>query len=404
MVRGKKKKLIALFIGISALFAGAVSWLIKPLDSTIAPARILSSVALVESEDSVAQKVEKKIAREHKEGAAAVGRARVFACDRSSEEGDYVLTPEDVQKSLDSWDRLRVQVAQSLTHSENPEHLLLVALFGSGGEEKLSLSAMERALAADPDNSLTLWSFLASCSLHPEAAVCADGSIEKRAILADGNNGQLWGEIAGYRFERGDTAGAYDALTKANTAPQFNSYFIEYVELVERGLAASTDASYLERSIAASGIAAALVSKISPVLQGCKQQAAESAEWRQTCLEYGKRLENDGRSVWSTMFGTSLQKKMYEISGDTTKIAEANFRYQLIMDTVASINSQDGFVLLFDEQVSADYMKEWSAHGEFRAMQFLQAEVVRLSQQPGYDPCKLKEARKSAANDWAQES
>lgn len=389
-----KEKRATLSIGFLLLLAGLFFWLVTPFDSPNAPPRLVFSSL----NNSIEQNESTAVTQENPGESETVIPARIFVCDPSSEEGDYELTPEDVQKSLDSWDRLRVQVAQSLMQSEDPGHLLMVALLGSAGEEKLGFSAMERALAADPDNSLTLWSFLASCSLHPEAAVCLDGSIEKRAILADGNNGQLWGEIAGYRFERGDTAGAYDALTKANTAPQFNRYFIEYVELFERGLAASTDASYLERSIAASGIAAALVSKISPVLQGCKRQAAESAEWRQTCLEYGKRLENDGRSVLSTMFGTSLQKSMYEISGDTTKIAEADFRYQLIMDTVASINSQGGFVLLFDEQVSADYMKEWSAHGEFRAMQFLQAEVLRLSQQPGYDPCKRIKTRKSAVN------
>lgn len=383
-----KRKHITLFVGFLLLLASLVFWLVTPFDSPNVPPRLaFSSLGY-----SLGQNEPRSVTQTNPEDSASIIPARAFACDLSQEAGTDELIPEDVQESLDSWDRQRIEITASLAHSENPEHLLMAALLGSGGEEKLGFSAMERALAADPDNPLTLWNFLASCSLHPEATVCADGSIEKRAILADGGNGQLWGEIAGYRLERGDTEGAYDALTSANTAPQFNGYFIEHVEMFERGLAATTNEPYLERMVRAIGFAAALVSKFYPVLQGCKEQAVESAVWRQACLEYGERLEIDGGSFLSTMFGTSLQKKMYEISGNTAKIAEADSRYQLIMDMVQSINSQDGFVLLFDERILADYTKEWASYGEFRAMQFLQAEVVRLRQQPGYDPCKLKKA------------
>ncbi|MCH8136411.1 MAG: hypothetical protein IIB77_10570, partial [Proteobacteria bacterium] len=304
------------------------------------------------------------------------------------------LTIDGFQTLKNSQDHERFQAAALLANSKDPEHLLMAALIGFDGQAKLGLSAMENALAVDPDNPLTLWSFLDSCSLHPKAAKCANGSIEKRAILADGGNGLLWGKIADYRLRRGDTAGALDALINANTAPQFNGYFIEYVEMLERGLAAATDNPYRKRITNAIGIAAAMPQRFYHVFQGCKEQATESAEWSQACLGYGKRLERDGRTVMSTRFGIALQKWMYEIAGDEARFAETDLRGRLITEAMESGYTDDGWVLLaYDDQVLADYMNEWSAHGEFQALQFLQEEVVRLSKQPGYDPCERRRGK-----------
>lgn len=387
---GMRKKRVVLLLGMAALLVGLVFWLVTPSGSPTVPSRL----AFSSLDYSIEQNEPTEVAQENPEDGATVIPARVFACGQSSEAGDYQLTQDDVQKSLDSWDRLQVAVAASLRYSENPEHLLTAALIGSDGETKLDLAVMERALNADPDNPLTLWNFLDACSLHPEATMCADGSIEKRAILADGGNGLLWGKIAGYRLERGDTSGAYVALIRANTAPQFNGYFIEHVEMLERGLAAATDDPYLERIVSAIGIAAAMALKFYIPIRKCREQAAESAEWLRACLDFGKRLEIDGRTVMSTLLGIGLQKIMYEMSGDTKKKSDADFRLRLYRNTIKSMNSENVKVVMFyDDQVLADFISEWSAHGELRAHQFVQEEVVRLSKQPGYDPCKRREEK-----------
>lgn len=402
-----KKKHVTLFIGSLLLVAGLVFWLDTLFDSPNAPqpAPVFSPVNLVTSEESAGQNELTNIADEKRDGAATAGRARVFTCTAYPElEVSGIISPEITIGNAPNVIKRQywapVEIEKSLKHSKDPEHLLMVALLGSGTTSKLGVSAMEKALAVDPDNLLTLWNFLDACSLHPEATVCANGSIEKRAILANGDNGLLWGKIADYRLERGDIAGAYGALIKATSAPWFNNYFIEHVEMLERGLAAATNYPYRKRITNAIGVAAAMPFMFYNVFQGCEEQAAGSAEWLQACIEYGKRLEHDGRTILSIGFGISLQRQMYEVAGDTTKIEQAVLRFRRIADTMESGYSDDGWVLLaYDDQVLADYMTEWSAHGELRAMQFVQEEVVRLSQQPGYDPCKLNEARKSATND-----
>lgn len=390
-----RKKRIALLLGIAALLTGLVFLLVSPFDSANppAPALIFGSGDLVEPEDSAAHNEPLRVARENSKR-AAIDPDRVFACRAYSELDAPELTIGGFKTLKNSQNHERFQAADLLTNSKDPEHLLMAALIGFDGKTKPGLSVMENALAADPDNPLTLWSFLDSCSLHPKAPKCADGSIEKRAILADGGNGRLWGKIADYRLARGDTVGALDALINANTAPQFNGYFIEHVEMLERGLAAATDNPYRERITNAIGIAAAMPQPIYKVFQGCKEQAAESAEWSQACLGYGKRLERDGRTVMSTTFGIALQKVVYKMAGDEARLADTDLRGRLITEAMESGYTDDGWVLLaYDDQVLADYMNEWSAHGEFQALQFLQEEVVRLSKQPGYDPCERRRGK-----------
>ena len=360
---------------------------------------MFSSVDIVESEDSVARNEATQIARGNKEEATAVGSARVFACDWSDASEPAIALGSDQEHSGSLYQK-RDEIAALLAQSKDPEHMLAAALIGFDRKSKEHFAAMEKALAADPNNPLILWNFLHACSLTLEEAVCQAKRIEKRAGLSDGGNGALWGRLAGYRLRRGDTTGAFDALIKANTAPQFNRYFIEHVGVLERGFAAATDIAYRERIIGGIGMTVGTTSDLTGVYKGCMVQAPESAEWLQACTEYGKRLERDGRTTLSTLIGIGIQKKMYEMSGDAQKVVDADFRRRLITDIMHSGNSSDDEVLLlFDDQVMADFIAEWSAHGELRAMQFVKEEVVRLSQQPGYDPCKLNSARKSATND-----
>lgn len=398
-----KKKRIIVSLGILGLLSGLVLWLVAPVDSPNVPQQLVfSSISnLGKSVESASQygsiePVQKSLAND----AGAVS-AQVFSCDEQTKTDEPALSAERMEEIQASEIQKRVDVGISLRISRDPEHLLIAALIGSDRQSKRHLAAMENALFVDPDNRLTLWNFLDTCSLHPEATVCADGSIERRAILADNGNGQLWGKIAGYRLDRGDKSSAYDALLNANTAPYFNDYFIEHVEMAERGFAAATDDPYLERVIRAIGIAAGMSMNVAAIFQDCEKQAMESAEWRQACLEYGKRLENDGRDLLQISIGISLQKIMYEISGDKRKIAETELRYQHFKDTTTKLASSNGaqVLTLYDENVMADFIAEWSAHGELRAMQFVQEEVIRLSKQPGYDPCMLSTTKENTADD-----
>lgn len=116
--------------------------------------------------------------------------------------------------------------------------------------------------------------------------------------------------------------------------------------------------------------------------------AAESVKWVLQCLRFGERLERDGRSVHSMVVGLRLQKEMHSISGDHEEEALLEERLGLTGAAFRGGLSKDSEVLLSrDERVLADYISESAAHGELRALQFLNNEVERLKNLPGYDPC-----------------
>ena len=379
-----RKKNIAFLLGVIAALTALVFLLVTPFGSPNVPSGLVFSSL----DYSFEQNGPIKEAQENPEDAAAASPIRVFACDWQ-DPSKSEISDRSHQEFFDSQNQKRVEIAESLMQSNDPEHLLAAALVGFDRKSKEHIAAMEKALAADPDNPITLWNFLYACSLNAEETLCQDGGIEKRAVLADGGNGALWGRIAGYRFRRGDTARLIDALIKANAAPQFNRYFIEQVEMLERGYVAASDYSYQERIMNAISIMVGNTSDLIGVYNGCKEQAAESAEWLQPCIEYGKRLERDGRTILAALLGIAIQKEMHEISGDAKKKAETDHRRWLLNDSMNSAIRMDGQVLVLDdEHVLADFIAEWSAHGELRAHQFVHEEVVRLSKQPGYNPCK----------------
>ena len=281
-------------------------------------------------------------------------------------------------------------IADLLSKSKNPEHLLMAALFGSDQMSEARIHTMTKTLRIDPDNPLILWNFLNSCSMLPHVPICRDQNIENRAIEVDSSNGQLWAKIAGFRIKRGNMPAALDALKNASVAPEFNEYWMEHVELFERGLAAAGDASYRNRTIQAVGMAAAMVWNIKSVLNGCETQAVESGEWLQYCVRFAERLERDGRTILSNVIGLKLQETMYSISGDEEKEAAAEQRLRLIRNSMRNGQSEDGQVLLSrDDRVLADYITEWATFGELRAVQFLRNEVERLRNVSGYDPCRI---------------
>ena len=97
---GTRKKRIVLLLGIAALLAGLVWWLVTPSGSPTVPSRL----AFSSLDYSIEQNEPTEDAQENPEDGATIILARVFACDQSSEAGDYQLTQDYVQKSLDSWE------------------------------------------------------------------------------------------------------------------------------------------------------------------------------------------------------------------------------------------------------------------------------------------------------------
>lgn len=312
---------------------------------------------------------------------------RRFACDprpAASPSG------EDLAARLDRLRRESEARAQTLERADDVDLRLAGALLSvSDRAHPDYIQRLLSALALDPDHPLILERLLDACINDAESGVCARQDIAERAAQADGDNGEMWAAIAGYRASRGDVKGALAALRRAASAGTHRGYFVEFIRVMELGLAAAAGhLSYAERIGEALGRAAGFTVPYSPVVDECRARAGEDPLWHDVCLDFARHLERNGQTVMNRMMGIGMQILIAEETADGESLASASEREQESLAWLEEHSSADTQVVLAnDERVLREYLQEFDAHGEPAALVYLRTEVERLKQIPGYDPC-----------------
>ncbi len=307
--------------------------------------------------------------------------------------------PADLSRTGDITDRLErarreaERRAKALEGAEDADLRLAAAFLSLTDQaDPRYVERLLSALSPDPANPVTLERLLDACINRAELRVCAERGIVERAAEADGGNGEMWGAIAGYYASRGNDDAALDALRRAASAGVHREYFVDYVRVMELGLAAAVaDRSYAERVIEAIGRAAAFTAPYLTAYNECRDRVADDPLWHGACLDFGRHLEQRSQSVMNRGIGIGLQAMVADETGDDVALAAAQARqrrYRIWMEEHLGIDGQT--VLTRDERVLRAYIDEWQAHGEPAALGYLREEVARLKQLPGYDPCALE--------------
>jgi len=315
----------------------------------------------------------------------ATATNRHFACDPYP---DDLPSAEDTADRLERHQRESQRRARALEGSEDVELRLAAALI----TDKRSPEHLQRllsALALDPDDPLILERLLDACINRPASRVCEERGVVERAAEADGDNGEMWGAIAGYRASRGDTDGALQALRRGASAGSHREYFADVVRVIELGLAATAgDLSYVDRVIEAIGWAAASTSPWLTAYAECRDRVVADPLWHDACLDFARHLEERSQTVLNRGIGIGLQAMIAEESGDEAALAAVREREREYRNWRVEHLTTDGqIVLMGDERVLRQYLDEFDAHGELASLEYLREEVERLKRLPGYDPC-----------------
>lgn len=303
--------------------------------------------------------------------------------------------PGDIATRLERARREAERRAKALEGAEDADLRLAAALLSLTDQaDPRYVDRLLSALSLDPSNPVTLERLLDACINREELRVCAERGIVERAAEADGGNGEMWGAIAGYHASRGNDDAALDALRRAASAGVHREYFVDYVRVMELGLAAAVaDRSYSERVIEAIGRAAAFTAPYLTAYNECRDRVADDPLWQHACLDFGRHLEQRSQSVMNRGIGIGLQAMVAEEAGDDVALAAVQARqsrYRVWMEEHLGTDGQ--VVLTRDKRVLRAYIDEWQAHGEPAALGYLREEVARLKQLPGYDPCALEPA------------
>jgi hypothetical protein len=295
---------------------------------------------------------------------------RSLALDTCRHQGD-----KPVDELMAEYEAQAAEMLRVLGSSSDAEHLLVAALVGWRKSPEEALRLLARAEMADPRSNLIASQILELC-LEIDSCSRARPEMERNLIAADKANGIAWLTVARSRLSRADEVGALAALREAVAAPSMNDQFVDYVQLFERGLAASTDLPPFERSVAALGHGAAVFTTSFLISRDCDERAEHSAEWRDVCLRLGERFEHSGRTVLTMAVGLGLQEKMYEYGGDTRAQQVAKRRYHRFRAEWTNLASRTTRAMeLEDATVQRHFLDTFAAAGEIEAMQYLATEI-----------------------------
>lgn len=275
-----------------------------------------------------------------------------------------------------------------LQESGDTEHLLAAALMST--DRTVIQELLDRVLIADPANRVAHWKNLENC--HARGSDCDRRAVEAAALAVDGANGLVWIGIASALMgdERWDEAEL--ALRRAAVAPRFDSYFMEFALLIERGLAATSEMDYTERMVAGFGYSAATaIPGYSQMTRRCTGEADGYLLPADTCFELGEQMARYGTELLAVLIGMSVKRHAASRLGNEELARKLESDTRRIRDGVLQERVDSGAQALLqnDAALLRRYVDTFVAHGEIRATEALVAEARRLREDPGYDPCNF---------------
>lgn len=295
------------------------------------------------------------------------------ACDQ-----DSVSRGQSQVEWAEKTARIRRDAVPVLTASTTAEHKLAAALLAYWDMSAAgALELLVEAGRLDPSNPMIAARMLQMCQIGQEECGLSIADLEMQAVVKDRGNADAWARVATSRASRSDYAGALDALQEAASAPEFNEYYVDYILLFDRALAASTELSSDERLRVAYSYATATPLTLNDMSGPCMEQASESGEWLNACLRWGERQELESKSTSGRLYGLVLQQYMYRLSGDAREEASAKDRQNEVADkSQKQIEAVSAVDWSRHEPVLRNYLDMYAATDEFAAMDYLQAEMA----------------------------
>jgi len=268
-------------------------------------------------------------------------------------------------------------------HNHAAEKNLILAILSEDKPAK-KFDVLSEIVNADPDNLLANWNLSALCTNSDLFELCNKSMDE--IIARDKNNGALWLNVLSYSILVNDEASIINAFEQLIAAPYFNEYWSEHIELFAEG--SSSDLTFAERYVSAIGSASAVAfpSLVEPD-KYCRKLALKRADIAQLCLDAGKELETNGKTILSIAYGLSLQKAVFQEIKDEESLNQVASRKKQLLGYTDRLFSVRSNLIYHDERLMRDWLNMMMTQGELSAQRYLHDEIIRLSSDPDYDPC-----------------
>ena len=286
-------------------------------------------------------------------------------------------------------ERVRNQALRKLVESDDAEHLVAAAYLEGTDDPRRTFELLAQASAMAPKNAFVSWSRLKMCGRLDEQCEEEQSEIGELAIANDPGNAAVWANVALMRLRAGEDAEALRALEQAAAAPYLDSFIVAEAMMYDRALAAATDISSRDRFSLAWVWAISLPDGTSSFGQRCHDLAVDSIPWREACLGFHEQLFHRGKGYLQRMIALAVQAKMHEYSANHAGVKRVEAERALLQAHLDSNRLQllDKIVVR-DEAMMRTYAEVFRNKGEMAALDYVEEELLRLSADPEYDPCR----------------
>jgi hypothetical protein len=261
--------------------------------------------------------------------------------------------------------------------SQSPETLASVAIMAADDGPQRA-AAIERAMAVGSQNATVVWAAVQMCTRANERRRCPEW--EDALQKLDSENSEVWIRLAASAYERDDTAKALDALRRASTAAETRDYFPETVAMLERALDAAGGHDFPQRVDLAFALAGTNLPSYESYVGMCSKQSKLDAEWAQTCLDYGRLVERQGKTEIGIAIAQSIQFAALEAMGDTGAAENVQARKAARDRANAVVDARGDFFVFGTPRLFGEYLAAMREHGERAALEQARAEGNRLAE------------------------
>ena len=207
----------------------------------------------------------------------------------------------------------------------------------------------------------------------------------------------MWLQSAVLEARNENVAGVISALEQVVAAQEYNSYWAESIEVFDKALQSIGIENAQRQTVASIGYSAAVaIAPVHKLFQLCRAQAQARADLAQVCIDAGKRMAFDSKTLLNQSIGYGLQEAVYKALGDTDNETRIS---KLSSDNLTMPNYfiEASELMMHDSNLHRYWFEQLKLFGEKEAFRLSTEEAIRLSSDPDYDPCQVskKDGRKS---------
>ncbi len=263
----------------------------------------------------------------------------------------------------------------------------LTYLFDANDYDTAALTPQLLALSQQyPNDPIVAYDAMVGCS--STSLRCSDDDI---AELLQGNtsNAAFWMLQANRLLQQQQESEALQALQQVIDAPVFQTFWGEHIVAFKQAYLQAGAADSLPVMLQAVTLSARTgVPNYAPLSRYCGNLAPEQTQALAVCLQVGQRMASSQTTYLVNMIGFSLQTKVLQKLDDAPALAAVAAQKAQFTKVQQQMSQLQG-VLMFDRNLTADWLDNLRNAGEAEGTMRSVHQLLKVASAPDFNPCTI---------------